>query len=194
VKRSDGSELVRAMIAPADFYAHDDDATARRSLPARLAMVMLSLGAFVSFTTAGRLSPWHLVGTALGWSFLPLLQLASMAVAMRAGVARRGLVETFSGHLAGYGPWLLLLGLVDAVCLVARDVFSAFATLARTGVLPICVVATIVWSVLLQRALLRASVHRAGRATAVYYAVFVALVVGWYIANGDLLPLLGVFL
>lgn len=40
---------------------------------------------------------------------------------------------------------------------------------------------------------MRASAARAGRATAVYYGVFVSLVVLWYVGNGDLLPLLGVF-
>lgn len=189
----EGSEFARAMRAPTAFYEGDDDATARRALPARLALVMLSLGAFVSFTTAGRLVAWHLVATALAWSFLPLLQLLSLAVATRVGGARRSLVATFSGHLAGYGPWLLLLALVDLVCLVSRDVFGAFAALARTGALPALALATIVWSVALQRALMRASVARAGRATAAYYGVFVSLVVLWYVGNGDLLPLLGVF-
>jgi hypothetical protein len=191
--RFEGSEFLHAMRAPADFYSGDDDVAARRSLPARLALVMLSLGAFVSFTTAGRLAPAHLVGTALGWSFLPALQGLSLAVALRAGGARRALAPTLSGHLAGYGPWLLFLSLVDVVCLVSRHVFDAFATLLRVGALPALLVVTLVWSGVLQHALLRASGARAGRATAAYYVTFTLLVVLWYVANGDLLPLLGVF-
>lgn len=181
------------MRAPRAFYEAEDDATARRSLAPRLALVMLTLGAFVSFTTAGRLVPSHLVGTAFGWSFLPLLQALSLAIALRVGGARRDLRAAYGAYLAGHGPWLLLLCAVSAVCLFARDVASALAWLVRTGLLPGALLLTIVWSVMLQHALMRASTQRAGLATAAFYVTFVALVVGWYIANGDLLPLVGVF-
>lgn len=176
-----------AMRAPDDFYARDDGG----ELAPRLATVMLSLGAFVSFTTAGRLVPAHLVGTALAYSFLPVLQGVSLAVAMRAGGGRRSLAQVFSGHLAGYGPWALLLAVFDALCAFAPDVLAALGALFRTGVLPVLALTTIAWSVRMQHALLRASGAR-GFATAVYYGTFVALVVGWYVLNGDMLPLLGV--
>lgn len=181
------------MRAPRLFDEREDDLTARRSLAPRLALVMLTLGAFVSFTTAGRLVPSHVIGTAVGWCFLPLLQAVSLALALRVGGARRDLRSAYGAYLAGHGPWLLLLCAVSSVCIFARDVASALGWLVRTGVLPGALLATIVWSVTLQHALMRVSVRRAGLATATFYAAFVALVVGWYIANGDLLPLLGVF-
>lgn len=175
------------MRAPDDFYARDDGG----DLAPRLATVMLSLGAFVSFTTAGRLVPAHLVGTAVAYSFLPALQALALAAALRVGGARRPLRAVFSGHLAGYGPWLLLLAAFDALCAFAPDVLAALSLLLRIGALPVMVLATVLWSGRMQHALLRASGAR-GVATAVYYGAFVALVVGWYVLNGDLLPLLGV--
>ncbi len=187
------SDFVLAMRAPRAFYEREDDATARRSLAPRLALVMLTLGAFVSFTTAGRLAPSHLVGTTVGWCFLPLLQALSLAIALRVGGARRDLRAAYGAYLAGHGPWLLLLCAVSSVCLFARDVASALGWLLRSGILPGALLATTVWSVMLQHALMRVSARRAGLATATFYATFVALVVGWYVANGDLLPLLGVF-
>ena len=46
------------------------------------------LGGFVSLTSAGRLVASHIVFTTVFWGFLPLLQMAAVAAAVRAAAPR----------------------------------------------------------------------------------------------------------
>ncbi len=183
------------MTTPRRFYRDgESDVDARAALPARLATSLLTLGVFVSLTTAGRLAPAHLVGTALAWAFLPALQLAALAAALRAGGSRAPLAPAFSRYLAGHGPWFLWLLSLAGVCLVAPDAWRAFRALLSTGALPLSLVATLAWGAVIQAALLSAACAtraRAALATAVFYVTLGGSIALWYVATGSLLPVLG---
>ena len=104
---------VRLMIRPAATYAALTTATSsgftpvlRR--PVRLAMV---LACFISFTTTGQLSIRMTVDGLVCWSFIPLLNLATVGV-MASRFSRHDLAASIDGYLASFGPWLAwLLGI-----------------------------------------------------------------------------------
>lgn len=192
------SEWVDAMAPPlARFPRAESDEDAARALPLRLGAMLLVLGAFVSITTAGRLAPEHLVGTAAMWSFLPALQALALRVALAAGRSRAPFRASLSRYYAGHGPWYALLLAVAGVCLFAPEVGAALRALLRTGALPVALLAALGWGMAIQAALLRASCPTRGRtalAMAAFYVVLGGSVAGWYVAAGALLPLFGVFL
>lgn len=189
------SEWVLRMVMPfADTHESDDEA--RRALPARLGLYALTLGSFVSLTTAGRLAPGHLLGTAVMWSFLPALQFLATVSGIAAGRSRARRAATFSRLLTGMGPWFAWLLALAGICLFARDVAGVLFRLLSNGALPVSLVVAATWSIVTTAGTMYAACDRDRRraivATLAYYAVFVGAVVLWYVLNGDLLPLFGV--
>ncbi len=192
------SEWVDAMTPPfARFPRAEADEVAARALPWRAGAMLLVLGVFVSLTTAGRVVPAHVVGTALMWSFLPALQALALRVALAAGRSEAPFRATLSRYYAGHGPWYALLLATAGVCLFAPEVGNGFRWLLQSGALPVALVVTLLWGGTIQVALLRAVCPTPGRtalAAAAFYFTLGGCIAGWYIAAGALLPLFGVFL
>ena len=192
------SEWVDAMTPPlARFPRAEADADAARALPWRLGAMLLALGVFVSLTTAGRVVPAHVLGTAAMWSFLPALQALALRVALAAGRAEGAFRPALSRYYAGHGPWYALLLATAGVCLFAPEVGKTFRWLLGAGVLPAALLVTLVWGGAVQVALLRSLCPSRGRtalAAAAFYATLGGCIAGWYVAAGALLPLFGVFL
>jgi hypothetical protein len=68
----------------------------------------LLLGSFISFTTTGRLTARLVIGGAVAWSFLPVLQVCWVAIAGAVLARRRlGLARAVDLYCAGHGPWSL---------------------------------------------------------------------------------------
>ncbi len=193
---SDDARLLARPFATSERLGAEPDEPHRRALPARLALYLLHLAAFVSLTTAGRLVPAHVPFTALAWSFLPALQALSLWVALRVAGARRPFAAMFSRYLLGHAPWLLLLYALAAVCLFAPRVADAFGWLLSSGALPVALAVSLAWGALINVALLRRAVGlppaRAALAAVAFYLCLAGCVVGYYAGVGELLPLFGV--
>jgi hypothetical protein len=191
------SEWVDAMTPPlARFPRAETDAAATRALPSRLGAVLLVLGVFVSLTTAGRVVPAHVVGTALMWSFLPALQALALRVALAGARSDAPFRATLSRYYAGHGPWYALLLAVAGVCLCAPDAGRTFRWLLRSGTLPAALLVTLGWGAAVQVALLRSVCATRGRtagAAVAFYLTLGGCIVAWYVGAGALLPLFGVF-
>lgn len=192
------SEWVDAMTPPfARFPRAEPDEVAARALTWRAGAMLLVLGVFVSLTTAGRVVPAHVVGTALMWSFLPALQALALRVALAAGRSDAPFRATLSRYYAGHGPWYALLLATAGVCLFAPEVGKAFRWLLQSGVLPAALLATLLWGGVVQAALLRSvcpTRARTALAMTSFYVTLGGCIAGWYVAAGALLPLFGVFL
>lgn len=194
------SDAFRLLGAPfrgyAELAAQRDDRHAR-ALPWRLLGVLGVVATFVSITTAGRIVLAHLAWSVFAWSFLPALQSVALAVALRGVAPDRSRLAAFSLLLMGSSPWLLLLLAVAGVCLLAPDVSAALFALLRSGALPVAMLVALTWGITLTVAMLRAAIGLSRRATARcalrYYASLSAMILAWYAAVGELLPLLGVF-
>lgn len=74
----------------------------------------LLLGATVSFLATGTLTLRLVLGGALVWSFVPLLEAASLAVVCRSRPAALSRSRALDLFFAGRGAWSLLLILVSA--------------------------------------------------------------------------------
>lgn len=173
------------------------EARPARALALRVALFLLVLGGFVSLTAAGRLVAFHVASTMIFWSFLPAVQAAVFTVVVRLASPpgprpRARLLPALSLYFAGHGPWLVFLLLVAGVCLVAPDVYATMIWLLGHGVLPGLFAVAIGWCAVLTFACFRAGLGfsraRAGAATALFYAGFSGVIVGYYLAMNQIQP------
>ena len=81
---------------------------------------------------------------------------------------------------------------LSGVCLFSPDVYGTMTTLLRVGALPLFLLATIVWGMVVTWAFFReglgVSRGRAALGAAVFYAIFVGVVVGYYCATNQIPP------
>lgn len=163
-----------------------------RDLARGLLIEGVMLGAFVSITSAGRLVIWHVLLTAVFWGFLPALQVGAVAAAVRAAAPGERIVPAASLYFDGLGPYYVFYLFLSGVCLLAPDVYGAMTGLLRAGALPLILVGTIAWGVVITWAFFREGLGlsrgRAGRGAAVFYAIFVGVVLSWYLALNQIQP------
>jgi hypothetical protein len=77
-------------------------------------------GAVLSLAVTGRLTARLIAGGAVGWSFIPLFEVASFAVVRSRAGRRASFSRDLDVFLAGNGPWL--------VSLIAFGSIAAFVT------------------------------------------------------------------
>jgi hypothetical protein len=158
-----------------------------------IAMLFFIAG-FVSITSAGRLVWYHVLFGMIGWSFLPVLQIAFLGIAASLFRPRSiSFARAIDLFYAGVAPWFVLFFALAAVCLFSGDSWAVFEMLLGSGALFIGLTAAIGWSSLLTFAFFRAAlglgIARALAASGVYYASFAAAVAVYYAVTGQLLPL-----
>lgn len=188
---------LRAMIRPFVTHralAHAQPPPGWGTLLRRPLLCLLMLGAFVSFTAAGRLVAVHLLSTLVFWAFAPAAQGLAAVVATRALAPRRlRPSQAVDLVLAGNGPWYLLLLFVSGVVLFAPDVLAAAEALVRSRALVALFAGVAAWGALLTWACFRHGLAlprwRAAAATALYYACFFGVLVSWLLAAVQLQPL-----
>lgn len=150
------------------------------------------LGAFVSLTSAGRLVAAHIFFTTVFWGFLPLLQIAAVAAAVRLSAPRERVVPALSLYFEGLGPYYVFFLVLSAICLFVPNVYGAMTALLRIGAIPGFLLATIGWGSTITWAFFRAGLGlsraRAGLGAAVFYLIFVGVVLGWYLAWNQIQP------
>jgi hypothetical protein len=187
------SNEARLMVRPFRVYA--TWARGEQALPRvvhGLLVWTFVYGAFVSFGAAGRLVPFHLASTALFASFVPAIQAVAIFTALSVAAPesrgpRLAWHRVLGLYLAGHGPWLLLFLAISGTFLFARDARVLFV------ILPVLVPITIAWGVVLTFACFRSGVGLSGAralfATLVFYGSATVLVLGFYLAFGQLAPL-----
>lgn len=188
------SDEARAMIRPRRTYSAlaRSDEWDGRMLAAKVAMLELALGGFVSLTSAGRLVAAHVAMTAIFWVFLPMWQVVAVAVALRVVAPKTTLVRALCLYFVGHGPWLAFLLVISGVCIFAPNVYAAMMSLVTTGALPALLLVAFVWGGVLTWALFRSGLAlsrlRAAAATAIFYVVFIGAIAGYYFAADQILP------
>jgi hypothetical protein len=195
------SDDARVMARPFRAYAElasiagEAGPAATRALVGRVGLILLILGGFVSLTAAGRLVAFHVASTMVFWAFVPAVQAAVFALALRLVGPRRdppALAGALWLYFTGHGPWMLFLLLLAGVCLLSPDVYGTMTWLLRKGVLPAALLGTIVWSMVVTFACFRAGLGftrgRAVAGTVVFYVGFTAAIVGWFLAGNQIQP------
>lgn len=192
------SDDARVMIRPFRVYhelAEASPAPGVRAAIERAIFLLFVIGAFVSFTAAGRLVAFHVASTMVFWSFVPVIQAVVFALVLRLLAPRAPVSRALALYFTGHGPWLLFLTALAGGCLFAPDVYAAFAALLRTGVLTGLLLGTWIWSGVLTFACFRAGLGlargRAGLATALFYAGYVAAIVSYYLLMNAIQPQIG---
>lgn len=189
---SDDARLLRHPFLVYGELAAEEGARPLRAALGRALLLLFVIGAFVSFTSAGRLVAFHLVGTMVFWSFLPLIQGAVFAATARLVAPCFGVPAALALHFRGYAPWHLFLLATSGVCLFAPDVARALLALVRSGVLPGLLALTWATSGVLTFACFRSGLGlgraRALAATGLYYLGYVASIVGYYLAMNQIQP------
>ena len=187
---------MRAAVRPGRTYAafaalgpRPDDA---RVAGAKALSTLLFVGAFVSFTSCGRLVAAHLLWTIVFWSFVPLVQLGALALVLRALARDRSLAFAARLYFAGHGPWIVFMLALAGVCIFSTDVYAAMMRLLVTGILPGALVATFAWGGVLTWATFRRGLGlargRATAATSIYYAAFIGSIVLYYFVTDQIRP------
>ncbi len=188
------SDEVVVLLSPVRGYDRllKDARPAWRSLGGRAALFFLLVGAALSFTSAGRLVAAHALLAPLGWAFLPLAQMAAVAVCRWASGRPVGVVSAWDLYLAGNGPlYALALGLA-AVVVLAPDPGAVFAWSFQTRLAAAPIVLTLVasWATSygFHRACLGASRLGAAGLLLLEWLVKLTIIVAWYQTIDNLLP------
>lgn len=193
------SDDVRLMAHPfrvyrelADEEDELDERAAWRAAGGKALFLLFVIGAFVSFTSAGRLVSFHVASTMIFWSFVPVIQLAIFAAVLRLVAPAFGLARALSLYFSGHGPWLLFLTLIAGVCLFAPDVYATLIWMLGYGLLPGLLLAATIWAGVLTFACFRAGIgltrRRAALATFLFYLGYVGVIVGYYLALNQIQP------
>ena len=183
------SPAARLLLRPFRGYA---ELAAEEEAPTILggaALLLFALGAFVSFTAAGRLVPLDLALAFGAFAYVPLVQAVALGAATRLVARDVPFRRAFALYLAGHGPYVLLFFVVEGVCLFAPEPAGALLAVA-----PPLALGIFAWGALLTFACFRAGVgldrRRAAAATGIFYASSTACVLGYFLAAGQLWPIL----
>ncbi|MBS2015382.1 MAG: hypothetical protein JST00_21015 [Deltaproteobacteria bacterium] len=150
--------------------------------------LLLAIGGTVALTATGRLAPFELLGAMISFSYVPLVQIASVGVVLRLFAPKVPFRRAYALYLVGLGPWLLLFCGIAATCLFAPHVARA---------IPALIVAMWIaygWGIVLTCAWMRKALALSWRKTIgamlLLYTVVHAIVLGYFLAAGQLWPIL----
>lgn len=180
------------MLRP--FRAYEELANAaegegRPSLVVGMARLLFVLGAFVSLTATGRLSVFELFSGMISFAYVPIVHLVSLAVALRIVAREVSVKRAYALYAEGYGPWFLFMFLVAGGSLFLAE--PARLLSLASGLL---LLSTFVWGGVLTFACFRSGLAlprwRAVLAVVFHYLVVTALVLLFFLAAGQLLPII----
>lgn len=190
------SPLATITVSPFRGYTKLGDelrATPVREARARILFgavrLVLVVGIFVSYTSTGRLSPLDVVLAAGSYGWMPFVQSLGVLAGRRLGKSTERPETLLALYFEGHGGWFVALLAIVATLLFAPDPASAAAKVA-----PVVVLAALGWGIVGTYAMFArgASLPR-GRAivaTSAFYLVAIGSVVAYYVAAGQLLPIL----
>ena len=155
----------------------------------RLALVALVLGAATAAAATERLTIQLVLGGAVSWSFVPLLQLGTGLLLLRGSSGRR--LELLERYFALHWPWSLWIIVFSGAVLLLPPRFTGVSLVATAG-------APLIWTVWLLLEYCRADLgfdrRTARRRVAQHQAVTYGLVVGYVALAVALWPrIVGIF-
>ena len=190
------SSVAKVAVRPFRTYealARTLEAETPRAVGVRVAVgavrLLLVVGAFVSFTSTGRLLPIDTLVAASAYSWLLGVQALALYCARRVARSERPYWTLAALYLEGHGVWHLSLLAVSGALLFARDALAGVAV-----VVPVAVVVAFVWGIVTTFALFSRAAgvprRRAVFATFTFYVAMMGIVVSYYVFMGQLLPIL----
>jgi len=186
------SAPARLLTSPFRGYAdlaNAEEGDGRPTVAGGMLRFLFVFGAFVSLTATGRLAPFELVSGIISFSYVPVLHAIAVAIALRVVAPEIRFARAFALYAEGYGPWFLFMLAIAGGSLFAPDPARLLA--AAIGWM---LLIALLWGALLTYACFRSGLalsrQRAAGATAVHFAVVAVLVLGFFLAAGQLLPII----
>lgn len=185
------SNPARLMVRPFRVYAElavAEEGAGRPTVAVGAARFLFVFGAFVSLTATGRLAPNELLSGMISFAYVPIVHGIAVGIATRSFARDVRLARAFALYAEGYGPWFLLLLLIAGGSLFAPS--PAGLLTATAGWMAL---AAMSWSGVLTFACFRSGLGlsrgRAAAATALHYVIIIGLFLGYFLAAGQLLPI-----
>lgn len=170
-----------------------------RAMLGHVLLLQLFIGLFVAFTTARALVLLHVLHAGLFWGFVPFIQLGGTAIVLRFGypsVDAPRMRILLAAHGAKNGPFYVLILLLAALFLFSPDLGRTFFFALGYGLLPLGILLAFGWATVLTywfyKTLLPISRARAIGLTAVDTLLKTAVIIGYYVVIGNLLPAMGI--
>ncbi len=189
------SAEMRLLAHPFKTYrelASTPDDAPGRTVVERTIFLLLVLGASVSFITAGRLTARLILGTAIAWAMVPVIEAIVVVVMTLLGRPGIGFARAVGLYMAGNAPLLLFKLAVAGVCLFAPDVGAAFHFGLRTLALPALLLVALFESWVLSYAYYRAALGFGRAKSAIFLIIDIGLktacVVGWFLSINNIFP------
>lgn len=186
------SRPVRLMVRPFRGYAALASAGEGPGSPTVLAGILRFLfvfGAFVSLTATGRLAPNELVSGMISFAYVPVVHAIALTAAIHAMARNVRVARAFALFAEGYAPWLLFMWLV-----AGGSLFAPSPARLLSGSSVWLILGAQLWGGVLTFACFRSGLgltrRRAAAATAIHYFTYTSLIVGYYVAAGQLLPII----
>lgn len=196
------SDEAIVMVRPTEGFRRSlqrAEAAPWRTLFGHVLLLQTFIGLFVTFTTARALILWHVVFAGVFWGFVPFIQLGLTAAVLRVAKppgdapATRTLLAV---HGAKNGPFYGLILLLSALFLFSPDLGQTFFFALGYGILPVTILLAFGWAIVLTyffyKTLLSVSRGRAIGMTLLDALLKTALIVGYYVVIGNLLPAMGI--
>lgn len=179
------SALGRVLLHP--FRAYEELANDTPSIAEGVARLLFVVGAVVALTAAGRLAPIELVVAMVSFAYVPAAQFLALSGALFVVARKTPRRRAFALYLAGQGPWVVTLLLLATLCFVSPSPSRVLFTVTVPLVL-----FTFGWRAVVNYACFTRGLGltrgRAAAAAALQFALLVAVVVGYYLAMGQLGP------
>ena len=150
--------------------------------------LLFVIGGCVAFTATGRLAPFELASAMISFSYVPIIEAIAIAAVLRIFARPIPFRRAYALYLMGLGPWLLLFCAIPAVCL-----FVPSPSRAITGLVAAMWLAD-AWGIVLTCAWLKRGLGLSWKRTigsmVVLYVVVHVIVLGYFLAAGQLRPIL----
>ena len=159
------------------------------SVVSAVARFLFLVGGFVALTGTGRLAPTETISAMMSFAWVPVVHGVGVAVTTRLVAPAVPFRRVYTLYLEGLGPWFVLFLILSGFCLFADQP-------ARPVILflsPLVAIAY-AWHGLMIFALFRAGLAlgrlRAALATVLFYVFIHILILGYFLAVGQLWPIL----
>ena len=179
------------MVRPFRGYAElarAQEGAGRPTVVVGMARFLFVFGSFVSLTATGRLAPNELLSGMISFAYVPVVHGIALGIATRSVAREVRLARAFALYAEGYGPWFLLMLLV-----AGGSLFAPAPARLLSSVSGAMLIAATAWSGVLTFACFRSGLglsrRRAATATALHYVIVVGLVLLYFLAAGQLLPI-----
>ena len=183
------ARLMRRPFRGYEALAQRGEGEGRPTVVGGMARLLFVIGAFVSLTATGRLSAFELVSGIISFSYVPVVHVISLAIALRLVAREVKLPRAYALYAEGYGPWFVFMLLAAGGSLLLPEparLLSRTSGLLMSG--------TFVWGGVLTFACFRSGLAlsrlRAALALGIHYLVVTALVLSFFLAAGQLLPII----